>query len=156
VSDSAPSRWVRAPRIRRLDHRQMEFLLARNTVGRIAFQGPAGIEMQPVHYVYADQAIIGRTSLGSKYRSWMLQQDVVFEIDEAENQFNWRSVIVRGRLSILRPVGTLEAWEAYHRAVAAIRTQVQGAFTERDPTPHREIIFRIGLCEMTGREASRR
>lgn len=146
----------RPPRVRDLSERQMECVLARNHVGRVAFRCDAQVELQPVHYVYMDGAIYGRTSVGTKYLAWLLESDVVFEVDESDSLFDWRSVIVRGRLSFVQPRGPRARGLTYWNAVGAIRTLVPLAFTDRDPVPHRATVFRIKPSIMTGRESTAR
>jgi nitroimidazol reductase NimA-like FMN-containing flavoprotein (pyridoxamine 5'-phosphate oxidase superfamily) len=144
---------ARAPRTRELNAREREFILARNHVGRVAFQGEGRIELIPVHYVYANGTIVGRTAIGTKYLGWLLQNDVVFEVDESDSLFDWRSVIVRGSVSLLRSRGSPTECQAYEEAVAIIRTLIPTAFTERDPTPHRCMIFAITPKQISGRVA---
>ena len=147
---------TRPPRIRRLNRREMEFVLARNSIARIAFLTEGRIELQPVHYVFRDGALFGRIALGAKYLSWLVMSDVTVEVDEATSVFDWRSVVMRGAVSLLRARGTPDERSTYAQAVDAIRRLIPGAFTERDPTPDRGFIFRVDPTEMTGREASTR
>ena len=146
-------RTIRGPRIRDMTVRQTECVLARNHVGRVAFQGAGRVELYPVHYVYADRSLYGRTAFGAKYMSWATRPDVVFEVDESEGLYDWRSVIIRGPLSILQSRGPRAQPFAYWNAVAAIRSFTPNAFTELDPVPQRFAVFRIQPTDITGREA---
>ncbi|MEK7402731.1 MAG: pyridoxamine 5'-phosphate oxidase family protein, partial [Gemmatimonadota bacterium] len=134
--------------------RQVEFVLARNSVGRIAFAHDGRVELMPVHYVYQNGSIIGRISLGTKYLNWLVVRDVVFEVEEVLGLFDWRSVVMRGAVTLLRARGTDDERAKFNHAVDAIRTLIPGAFTEHDPTPDRRFIFRIDPTETTGREAT--
>jgi len=148
-----PVTVVRAPRIRELTQRQMEFVLARNLVGRVAFLRGGRIELQPVHYVFTNSAIYGRIAFGVKYLAWLDGAEVVFEVDEPEALFDWRSVIVRGTVTLLPARGEGDAAIEYDHAVAALRSLSDSAFTDRDPTPHRTALFRIAPSQWSGREA---
>jgi nitroimidazol reductase NimA-like FMN-containing flavoprotein (pyridoxamine 5'-phosphate oxidase superfamily) len=148
--------WARGPRIRELQKRDREFLLARNHVARIAFMGNGRIELLPIHYVFVEGALVGRTALGTKYVSWLTRNEVVVEIDESKGLFDWRSVVVRGSLTLLRAHGSGLERAAYARALEAIRTLVPSALTARDPTPQRGFVFVISPREVTGREATPR
>ena len=152
--DSPALAWARHPRLRDLKRREAEAVLSRNFVGRVAFAGARRVEIFPVHYVFVNDAIIGRTSLGTKYMTWLARTEVAFEVDEAEGLFEWRSVIVRGTVTVLRSRGTSEEHLAYEQALSAFRKLMPAAFTARDPTPQRAILFAIALEEITGRQAS--
>lgn len=156
VEPSAPAVMARAPRIRALSARQAQVVLARNQVGRIAFVAAGRIELIPVHYVYATQTIFGRTSFGARCARWAAETDVVFEVDEPEAMYDWRSVIVRGSLRLLPAAGSREERAEYWDAVAAIRGVFSEALTERDPTPGRRCVFAIQPRDVSGREASTR
>src|SRR5690349_9633238 len=145
---------TKRPRIRALTPRQAEFVLARNCVARIAFPRDGRIELLPIHYAYLDGAIVGRIALGVKYLSWLTVSEVVVEVDEVHALFDWSSVVMRGQLTLLRARGTDAERIAYTRAKDALRILIPGAFTERDPTPDRQFLFRIDRTELTGREAT--
>lgn len=151
---AVPTPPAKRPRIREMTRRQIDFVLARNVVARVAFVADGRVELQPVHYVYTDGAIVGRIALGTKYLNWLVVSEVVVEVEEVEGLFDWRSIIVRGSLSLLRARGTPEEHAAYAKAVDAIRTLIPAAFTENDPTPNRAFVFRVEPTQVTGREAT--
>jgi uncharacterized protein len=132
-----------------LDRNDVDSILARNNVGRLAFTSAGRVEIRPVHYVYSDDTLYGRTSPETSIaQSSELPAAVAFEVDEIESVFQWKSVIVRGELDVLSP-GTDE-WKA---AAELLRRVVKGTFTKRDPVPHRTTIFRLRVSEATGRAA---
>jgi nitroimidazol reductase NimA-like FMN-containing flavoprotein (pyridoxamine 5'-phosphate oxidase superfamily) len=149
---SAPA--IRRPRITALSVQQTAFVLARNCVARIAFCHDGRVELIPIHYAYLDGAIVGRIAMGAKYLQWLVVSDVVMEVDEVHSLYDWRSVVVRGKLALLSAKGTQSDRAAYTAAVDAIRSVIPTAFTENDPTPERSFVFRVDPSEVTGRQAS--
>jgi uncharacterized protein len=138
-----------------LGRAESEAILARNNVGRLAYARANRVDIEPVHYVFSDGWIYGRTSAGKKIEmvgySWW---PVAFEVDEITALFEWKSVVVHGGFYTLRrdggPAETVE-WE---RAVELLRTLIPQTFTEDDPTPFRDIVFRIAVQEISGRMAA--
>ena len=49
------------PAVHALDTEQSRALLARNRIGRIAFAISGRVDIEPIHYVYQDGWIFGRT-----------------------------------------------------------------------------------------------
>ncbi|MEX2571107.1 MAG: pyridoxamine 5'-phosphate oxidase family protein [Gemmatimonadota bacterium] len=141
------------PEFRALEADEISALLARNNVGRLAFVTEDGVDIRPLHYVYFDDAIYGRTAPHAKF----IQRDfvgerVVFEVDEVEVVFGWRSVLVRGSLSTLAPDGpAAPEWE---RAARMLQRVTKNAFAPGDPVPERDVVFRIAAEEMTGRASA--
>jgi uncharacterized protein len=145
---------ITRPTIRRLDRAESEAILSRNHVGRLAYARANRIDIEPVHYVYADGWIYGRTSAGSKTqllgdRWW----PVAFEVDEVEELFRWRSVVVHGGLYPVSKASATEEDPLWSRAVELLRTLVPDTFRENDPVPERTLVFRIAVQEITGRQA---
>lgn len=144
--------------IRELEREEIETILQRNHVGRLGYARGNHMDIQPVHYVHDDGWLYGRTSYGSKlkalgataYRWW----PVVFQVDEVEDLFRWRSVLVRGGFYILADDGPEEERAAWQRGLELMRTLVPAALREGDPTPYRTVLFRIAVQEVSGRSSA--
>ncbi|MEX2154458.1 MAG: pyridoxamine 5'-phosphate oxidase family protein [Gemmatimonadaceae bacterium] len=136
-----------------MSRRQLDCVLARNHVARIAFYNGFRVELRPVHYVYSNGMLFGRSSFDMKAVAWLIHPEVVLEVDEVDGVFDWRSVLVRGIVSVLQRGGTAAQHAEYWSAVEALRTFIPATLTERDPTPERNALFRIEPAELTGREA---
>ncbi len=138
-----------------LDRDECEALLSRQQVGRLAFTFRDRVDIEPIHYVFADGRIYGRTQFGTKVNVLAHHPWVAFEVDEVDALFEWRSVVVHGRIEFPDPDGSTLERAQFDRGVAAFRQLVPDAFTESDPTPDRELVFFMHVHEMTGRAATR-
>ena len=136
------------PHFRALEPNEMRAILVRNHVGRVAYSFHDRVNIVPVHYLYSNGWIYGRTSPGEKVEILAHHKWVAFEVDEVEGPYDWRSVVVNGGLYVLEPDD-----DAWHHALELIRTAVPDALGEDDPTPFRTVLFRIAIQESTGREA---
>lgn len=143
------------PHFRALDRDEIHLVLARNHVGRLAYARDDVIDIEPLHYVYHEGWLYGRTSRGTKLeatgRMWW---PVAFEVDEVDDLFEWRSVVVHGGFYTLSAEGS--EWELRERdkAIEVVRKLVPETFTPDDPTPFRDVLFRIAVQEVTGRSAT--
>lgn len=141
------------PRVvfRDLDRAECEAIVARNHAGRIAFSFRDKVDIQPIGYVYGREWLSARTEQGAKLETLSHSPWVAFEVDEVEGPYDWRSVVIRGTVYLM-PEDSPEHAETS----AAIRRVIPDAFTESDPAPQRNVVFRIYIREMTGRSASTR
>lgn len=144
----------RAPMFSVLDTAQCHALLASQHVGRIAFTFRDRVDIEPVHYVFRDGWIWGRTQHGTKVNILAHHPWVAFEVDHVEALFTWRSVVVRGRVEFPDPQGSQQEQDRYAAGVDAFRSLVPEAFTDADPTPDRDLIFMLPTDELEGRAAS--
>lgn len=142
------------PGVRDLGPEEIEEVLRRNHVGRLAFGHANRIGIVPVHYVYADGWIYGRTSHGEKTEVLSHNRWVAFEVDEVEALFSWRSVVVHGAFYVLDPDERPSDREKWRDAVGRLRQLIPETLGEQDPTPHRNVVFRVAVQEATGREAA--
>ncbi len=142
------------PRFHDLDIAECEALLAAHHVGRIAFSYRDTVDIEPIHYIWSQGWIYGRTGEGSKLRALAHNRWVAFEVDEVSALFDWRSVVVKGALYLLESDGDAPVQTAYVHAVELLRRFLPEVFTSDDPTPDRSVIFRIHADRVTGRAAS--
>lgn len=144
------------PHFRELTREESLALLARNQVGRLAFAHRDRIDIEPLHYTYADGWLYGRTTPGAKLEAIAHHRWVAFEVDEIEARFDWRSVVVKGAIYLLRADGSDAERAHYAEGVTRVRAVVPEAFTPDDPLPERAILFRIHIDDLTGRAATTR
>jgi nitroimidazol reductase NimA-like FMN-containing flavoprotein (pyridoxamine 5'-phosphate oxidase superfamily) len=142
------------PRFRTLSRQECTSILARNHVGRLAWAVGSRVEIKPVNYVHHEGWLYGRTSLGAHLEaSATTWAPVAFEVDEVEEIFRWRSVVVHGGLYTVVDDGVALHDEEWWHGVQLLRTLVPETFTGRDPVGFRGVLFRIAVQEVTGREA---
>ncbi|HEX5872302.1 MAG TPA: pyridoxamine 5'-phosphate oxidase family protein [Longimicrobium sp.] len=143
------------PRIRALGREECEQILARNHVGRLAYAWKNHVDIEPLHYVFDGEWLYGRTSRGTKLivtgEQWW---PVAFEVDEVEGLFRWRSVVVHGGFHAIPQDGPEWHDAARSRGVELLRAFLPETLTPDDPFPHRKVLFRISLQEVSGREAT--
>src|SRR2546430_5826564 len=94
---------------RELARQEIENILERNNVGRLAFSLHDRVDIQPIHYVYERGWLYGRTSEGEKMATLQHNQWVAFEIDDIKDTFDWRSVVIHGSFWRIRPLFFFQA-----------------------------------------------
>lgn len=143
------------PRIRSLDREECTAILDRNHVGRIAYARENRVDIEPLNYVHHDGWLYGRTSPGAKLaatdRTWA---QVAFEVDEVEELFRWRSVVVHGGFYTLVDDGRMAHDHEWWQGIQLLRTLIPETFTGGDPVRFRTVVFRIAVQEITGRESA--
>lgn len=144
---------MRVPSFRDLTGAEAEELLRRHHVGRLAFLRDGAVDIEPIHYVFNDGWVFGRTGQGTKFESVEHRPWVAFEVDEVRALFDWRSVVVHGTIYVLSEEGAPLEREEFARALDLLRTLVPEALTADDPTPARTIVFGLHVDRMSGRAA---
>ena len=135
---------------RYLTEQECRELLARNHVGRIAYQIKDYVNIVPLGYVYHGDWLACRTQEGSKVSVLRQSPYVAFEVDEVEGLFDWKSVVVQGSWY----EEDLPTSSGREETLAALRAVAPEVLTPDDPTPFRDILFRIHIREITGRAAT--
>ena len=142
------------PTFSNLERTACEALLARNSVGRIAYAFHNRVDIQPINYVYVGEWLYGRTSPGTKLEVLKHQPWVAFEVDEVEAQFEWKSVVVRGGFYTFSHDGPETEARSWEQAIDHLRTLLPETWTGADPVAFRNVVFGIHVDEMTGRMAT--
>jgi nitroimidazol reductase NimA-like FMN-containing flavoprotein (pyridoxamine 5'-phosphate oxidase superfamily) len=143
-----------SPTFHELGRDEIERILARNHVGRIAFSLHDRVDIEPISYVFDNGWIYGRTSHGTKLLTIAHHRWVAFEVDEVEGMFDWRSVVVKGAFYLIDPDTSVQQDPAFTRGVELLRSLMPETLTADDPVPFRNSVFRIHLDEVRGRAAS--
>jgi uncharacterized protein len=138
---------------RELPREEIEAMLLRNRVGRLAFSLHDRVDIQPIHYIYERGWLYGRTSEGDKISALEHNQWIAFEVDEVTDVFDWRSIVIHGSFWIMHPRGSPRAEELWTKAAELVSKIVPGALTESDPVAFRQTLFRIAVGDVRGREA---
>lgn len=141
-----------APSIRTLSRAEIDDVLLRNHVGRIAYAFHDRVDIEPIHYVYENGRVYGRTSTGAKLATLRHNPWVAFEVDEVDGLFDWVSVVLHGTFYRLEPDLPHEH-DLREHVLTRLRELVPRALSPGDPTPWRDVLFRIVVNEAAGREA---
>lgn len=139
------------PTFATLDRSAIDALLARQVVARLAYAYRDRVDLEPIHYVYADGWLYLRTQPGTKLSTLIHNPWVAFEVDAIRALHDWESVVVRGRLQLLDDGPHAAARARYRMAVEALRTLVPEAFTDADPTPGCVIVGALYVDDVEGR-----
>ena len=138
---------------RDMSRAEVEEMIARNNIARLAFAFHDRVDVQPIHYVYERGWLYGRTSEGEKIATLRHNQWVALEIDEIKDTFDWRSVVIHGSFWRIQPLGSPRAEEVWAKAAELVSRIVPESLTDKDPVPFRQILFRIAVSDVRGREA---
>ena len=143
-----------SPRFVTLSREECLALLARQHVGRLAFSFKDRVDIQPIHYVYEDGFLYGRTSEGAKLTTIAHNRWVALEADEVRGVFEWRSVVVRGAFYVLQlDGGSADASRIAQHAASLLGAVIPDTLRPGDPAALRTVLFRIAVDEITGRAA---
>lgn len=148
------TRARKTPVFRDLTKEESESVLACNHVGRMAFSFRDAVDIRPIHYVFDETWLFGRTSPGDKLVTLQHHQWVAFEVDEVTGPFDWKSVVAHGTFYRLEPSGAEADIKLFERGLRALEKLSPEIFSDTDPTPFRTELFGISLDSITGRSSS--
>jgi nitroimidazol reductase NimA-like FMN-containing flavoprotein (pyridoxamine 5'-phosphate oxidase superfamily) len=124
---------------------EIESVLHRHHVGRLAYVVDGEPYVVPITYTYQDGFIYGHTLPGQKLDAMRTEPHVSFEVDERWEVDTWRSAVVRGVFE------ELITDDDRSSALAALH----GADPDTSRAVGSGVVFRIRPTEKTGRAAQR-
>ena len=120
--------------LRTLDRFECAAMLSMHHVGRLAFHLNDRVDIEPVHYVWADGWVYGRAASGAKLQSLPYSPWVAFEVDDSTEHFACRSVVLIQLKRILlakasSPTGSTPKAKAKSNLLPAIKPRKDGQRT---------------------------
>ncbi len=91
-----------APAVRDLSRSEIDEILARNNVGRLAYALRNRVDVEAMPYAYEAPWIYARTTPAMKVATVEHLRFVTLEVDEIAGSGEWHSVVVRGAFYVLR------------------------------------------------------
>lgn len=129
---------------------EIESLLLRHRMGRIAYSLDGRPVIVPMNYRYDGAAVYAVSGPGQKIDAMREQPRVSFEIDEVDAAGAWRSVVADGLFQ------ELTDHEERRAALHRLGTAWAGADCREAIPPPSLIVFCLNLLEKTGRFGSER
>jgi len=80
-----------------LSETEIESLLKKQVIGRIACHADGAIYIVPTNYVYDGTHIISHSAAGKKIEMMRKNPEVCFEVEEIQSIFRWQTVIAWGK-----------------------------------------------------------
>lgn len=140
-----------------LDEDQIEQLLSKQIIGRIACHREDFVYLIPISYAYEDGAIYARGFNGLKFDIMRENPNVCFETDDAADMANWKSVIAWGKFEELKNSEREKGLRILlHRHVplsSSVLTHLgeEWPFSEEDLDEIVGVVFRINITKKTGK-----
>jgi hypothetical protein len=124
---------------------EIESMLRRNRVGRLACAANDRPYVVPINYAYDGAGVYASATVGRKIEVMREQPLVCFEVDEVDGPSQWRSVVAEGVYE--------ELTEDHRRraALALLNGHGPGLVPRVADASGRLVVFRIRLTEKAGR-----
>jgi len=141
-----------------LTFNQIDQVLRRQIVGRIACSSPTKLYIVPVTYAFDGESIYAHSREGMKIKMMRQNREVCFQVDEIDNLANWRSVIVWGRYQEVKSEPQRQkVMNLLMDRITPLKSGETSHSPEHSHPPEmvekkkRAIAFRIVIHEKTGR-----
>jgi nitroimidazol reductase NimA-like FMN-containing flavoprotein (pyridoxamine 5'-phosphate oxidase superfamily) len=144
---------------------EIENLLNSEPLGRLGcFDLKAGIYVVPINYGYDGLSIYAHSKEGLKIEVMRNNPLVCFEIDRAEKNGDWQSVIVKGSFEEIKGIKAQKAAMKVFAAQMARSIDNPAAMPshgfvkgpDKDNDPFKSVVFKILITEKSGRKQKRK
>lgn len=144
----------------KLKNNEIEYILSNHQIGRIGCYYQGKTYVVPINYIFDGKNIIAHSRPGMKIRMMRNNPQVCFEVDEIQDQFNWKSVILWGEYRELTDARErYQAMKHFANRTLQIKegpagdSSSEGEFLQHTSEfgPSRPVIYKILIQEKTGR-----
>lgn len=141
-----------------LQPQQIDEVLKKELIGRIACHADGETYVVPISYGYDGQYIYCHTHEGKKTAMMRKNPAICFQVDGMKNMANWKSVIIQGTFEELkdkeRRITAMQTlFRRYLPVISSITTHLgeHWPFEPDDIDDIDGVVFRIAIREKSGR-----
>ena len=135
--------------IKSLNQDQARELLRRERIGRLGCIADGGPYVVPVNYVFDGECAYLHSLPGYKIKAMRTRPRVCLQVDEIEDELNWKSVLAFGTYEEI--TNQHERTEALNHLLARFsRLTPVESFIVSDADAPAPIVFRIRISKLTG------
>jgi uncharacterized protein len=124
-------------------------LLNERKVGRLGCVDNGGPYVVPINYVFEDGFVYSHSLPGRKIEALRAHPPACLQVDEIENDFEWRSVIAFGNFEEIHTPSERRSILGKLLARFPQLTPVESVMAQ-DPTAPDSVVFRIRVDRITG------
>ena len=126
-------------------------LIGRGKIGRLGCIADGEPYVVPINYVFADGVIYSHSLPGRKIEALRTQSRACLQVDEIQNDFEWRSVIANGKFEEIRVPDERRAVLSKLLKRFPLLTPVESMMAKDASAPD-SVVFRIVVECITGVE----
>jgi len=136
-----------------LNKREIIEFLESKFIGRIGCHLDGETYIVPVNYVYHHNAVYAHSGEGKKIEMLRANPRVCFQVDEIDNMFKWKSVILWGTFEELKGQERQQVMQGLiHRIMSTTDNPARDPSHGINPAfKDHLIVYRINIQEATGR-----
>lgn len=134
-----------------LQEDQSRALLSAGRIGRLGCVDNGEPYIVPINYVFEGETVYSHSLPGRKIEALRAHPRACLQVDEIENDFNWRSVIAYGNFEEIRVPSDRRTILSKLLARFPMLTPVESVMAQ-DATAPDSVVFRIIVDRITGVE----